>query len=172
MILHVAGRGQQRDDTGLTRGCRECSAPNVCGVSSGSQTWKMFCHHSSEVGCFTKPSWHIAVCFRNAPALSCMVKIEPYHATRCGSHWCFFRQYSTQGRGQTQLLEQFRPTRNLFLCVDCFLGESFGLRSDLIPNTAFQHEWKRCQCIHIAHLWIPFAAFEHRAAPESRERGR
>ena len=22
------------------------------------------------------------------------------------------------------------------------------------------------------HLWIPFAAFEHRAAPESRERGR
>ena len=56
---------------------------------------------------------------------------------------------TTQGRGQTQLLEQFRPTRNLFLCGDCFLGESFGLRSDLIPNTAFQHEWKRCQCIHI-----------------------
>ena len=47
MILHVAGRGQQRDHTGLTRGCRECSAPNACGVSSGSQTWKMFCHHSS-----------------------------------------------------------------------------------------------------------------------------
>ena len=113
--------------------------------------------------------------FRASPrrlASSRKVKIEPYHATRCGSHWSFFRKYSTQGRGQTQQLEQFRSTRNLFLCGDCFLGELFGLRSDLLPNTAFQHERKRCQSIHVAHLWIPFAAFEHRAAPETGERGR
>src|SRR5439155_5123641 len=120
---------------------------NVGGVSSRSQTRKAFRHHSSEVGCFTEPSRHIAVCFRNAPALGCAVKIEPYHANRCGSHWFFFRQYSAQSRRQTQQLEQFRSTRNLFLCGDCFLGELFGLRSDLLPNTASQHERKRCQSI-------------------------
>ena len=39
-------------------------------------------------------------------------------------------------------------------------------------RSAIQNERKRCQRIHIAHLGVPFAAFEHRAAPESGERGR
>ncbi len=92
MVLHVAGCGEKPDNAGRPCRCGKRVTPNLTRISGRPELRKMLRHQGREMRRFAEPTRHIAVDFRDSPALGGVVEVKPHHAARRGSQRSLIRQ--------------------------------------------------------------------------------